>query len=708
MKNNRLSKVAWQVSFSLIVSAALLFTLCYPPQPAAAAGPQTNQAIRTNDVIERKALNYLRRYVNQLENPQIGTPSVTKIETDDLGMIHVFIQQSFNDVRMWSGEAIVHINKDGSLFTITDNLVFNVEVNTTPNITAQDAKEFALARFSGNKKLSSEPATDLWVFRGGNGDRLTWRVRFPQTENEKGPTMPVYFVDAQTNTEIGYYDNLQTQSSTGSGVSLYSGTVPLDTFRSGTTYYLEDTVRKVGTFNYNNSTTTQFRYSDLDNLWDSAVQRAGVDAQYGAIKTYDYFKNVHGRNGIDGSGGPGSTVSIDGVTNLIGSRVHYSTNYNNAFWNGQYMTYGDGDGTTFTPLVTLDIAGHEMTHGITERTAGLVYSGESGALNESMSDVFGAMVERYALGESTNTWKIGEQAYTPNTAGDALRYMDNPHLASNGGYTADDDPDHYNERYTGSSDNGGVHINSGIANKAFYLVAKGGTHHLSNITVTGIGADAAAAVWYKALTTYMTSGTNFAGARTATLNAAAAIYGNTSAQYTTVATAWCAVGVGTCAAPPPTGTNLLVNGSFETSVAPWVMSGTGALYTAIGNYPQTGTGYIYFGGANSVTGQNYQQITIPSGGAPNLSFYLNVTSAETTTTTQYDKLNVEIRNSTGTLLGTLATFSNLNKVATAGSYTLRGPYSLAAYAGQTVRVQFSTTCDSTAITTFRLDTAAVQ
>ena len=155
---------------------------------------------------------------------------------------------------------------------------------------------------------------------------------------------------------------------------------------------------------------------------------------------------MHGRNGIDGSGGPGSTVSINGTTSLITSAVHYSTNYNNAFWNGQYMTYGDGDGTTFTPLVTLDIAGHEMTHGITERTAGLVYSGESGALNESMSDVFGAMVERSVQGESANTWKIGEQTYTPNTAGDALRYLDNPHLASNGGFTADGDPDHYSER----------------------------------------------------------------------------------------------------------------------------------------------------------------------------------------------------------------------------------------------------------------------
>ena len=114
------------------------------------------------------------------------------------------------------------------------------------------------------------------------------------------------------------------------------------------------------------------------------------------------------------------------------------------------MTYGDGNGTTFTPLVTLDIAGHEMTHGITENEANLTYANESGALNESMSDVFGAMVELYARGGSptSDTWKIGEQAYTPGTSGDALRYMDNPHLAGNGGYTSDDDPDHYSANAT--------------------------------------------------------------------------------------------------------------------------------------------------------------------------------------------------------------------------------------------------------------------
>ncbi len=192
----------------------------------------------------------------------------------------------------------------------------------------------------------------------------------------------------------------------------------------------------------------------------------------------------------------------------------------------------------------MDLCGHELTHGVTQFTAGLTYAGESGALNESMSDVFGVMIDRYVRGESTNTYRIGEECYTPTNGNpnDALRYMDNPHLAISSRFTTDDDPDHYSERYTGALDSGGVHINSGIANKAFHLVAKGGSHHLGG-SMVGIGADAAAAIWYKALTTYMTSSTNFAGARVATLNAATVLYGQNSTQYNTVAQAWNLVGV---------------------------------------------------------------------------------------------------------------------------------------------------------------------
>jgi thermolysin len=639
--------------------------------------------------------------------------SIQGAEIDELKMAHVKFRQNVNGIPVWEGEAIVHLRSDGEVSVITDDLKAGVYMDTTANLSAEDAVELARKYDRRLRSFSDEPKVDLWIYRGEDRDHLAYRIQFRRVEEGKYPSMPVIFIDAQTGEKIFSYENLQT----GTGSSLYSGNVTISTSLSGSTYYMEDLDRKIGTFDFRNGTSSVYRFTDSDDVWDGTSQRAGVDAQYGAMKTYDYYNNVHGRRGIDNNQGPGSyTAAANSSIKLLSSRVHYSRNYNNAFWDGTYMTYGDGDGSTFGPLVTLDICGHEMTHGVTERTANLTYSGESGALNESMSDVFGAMVELYARGGSptADTWKIGEQAYTPGTAGDALRYMDDPHKAPNNGFTADDDPDHYAERYTGTADNGGVHINSGIGNKAFYLVAAGGTHHRSGVTVSGIGTSKAAKIWYRALTYYMTSGTNFSGARTATLNAAADLYGSSSAEYNTVATAWCAVGVGSCPGgspsptptPTPGGSELISNGGFEGSLSPWVSSGSGAFYTSNGSYPQSGTGYIYFGVNNSVSGQVYQQVSIPSSASGTLSFWLNVTSQETTTTTAYDKLYVEVRNTAGNLLSTLATYSNLDK-GTAGVYSQK-TLNVSAYKGQTVRIQFRATTDSSLPTTFRVDTVSLK
>jgi thermolysin len=465
---------------------------------------------------------------------------------DDLGIEHTRFQQTVRGVKVFGGEAIVHRGPTGNE-VITDDFRQGLRVANAARLNDSEAIAKAISLHGGFDKLTAEPVSELVVLPLEGGEaRLTYKVELRQEDGSHETSMPVFFIDAESGEKIWGYDNLQTAAVTGTLKTLYSGSPTGATFQSGTTYYMEDVGRKVGAFDMRNGSTA-YRFTDTDNIWGSnttaSTQSAGADAHYGAQKTYDYYKLTHARNGIDGAGGPGGYTSIDGVTKLISSRVHYGTNYNNAYWSSPYMTYGDGDGVTFRSLVTLDIAGHEMTHGVTQYSAGLVYSNESGALNESMSDVFGAMVERYARGETTNTWLIGEEAYTPSTAGDALRYMDNPHRKAGGTYTVDDDPCHYAERYTGTSDNGGVHINSGIANHAFYLLAKGGTNHRSGVAVTGIGADAAAAIWYRALTGYMTSSTNFKGARTATLNAAAALYGSGSANYNAVAQAWTAVGV---------------------------------------------------------------------------------------------------------------------------------------------------------------------
>lgn len=514
---------------SLLGSALLVLGLSHnvAAQPLSEKGRQLKI-----EATQQRGLEYLSGKISASNIAGTNKFETKRVFLDEQGLSHLHVQQTFEGIPIFGAEAIVHLDQNDVVSAFTDNLQSDVRViNTIPSLDSEAAAKLAIQSYGCDDCLTAAPAVDLWILPQGKRDYLVYRVRLDREDGSEETAMPIIFIDAQTGKTIWQYDNLQT--ATGSGSSLYSGTVSIATYQ-GSSYYMEDIGRKVGTFDSRNSSSSVYRFSDADNVWNSTSQRAGVDAHYGAEKVYDYYLNTHGRRGIDGAGGPGYYTSADGATRLISSKVHYSSSYNNAFWNGSFMTYGDGDGSTFTPLVTLDICGHEMTHGVTERTAALNYSNESGALNEGVSDIFGAMVERYTEGENANTWKIGEDAYTPGTTGDALRYMDNP--------TRGNQPDYYPNRYIGTADNGGVHTNSGIANYAFYLLAKGGTTSRGT-SMTGIGADAAAQIWYKALTTYMTSGTNFKGARTATINAANSIYGAGSAESNAVGQSWTLVGV---------------------------------------------------------------------------------------------------------------------------------------------------------------------
>ncbi len=517
--------------FAALFAAFVIVNFLPGSATAQRIGSNLNRSNSDVEKIKKVSLEHLK---NRTAFRQIGNTDelvVKQVSVDEVQIAHTRIRQTVKDIPVWGGEAIVHTKADSTLFAITDNLKEGIAVNTQPNLSEKYAVFLAKRQYRGSPFLTAEPVADLWIFRLEDGDHLAYRVQMRREDQTHETSMPVIFIDAHTGRELFRYDNLQTAT----GYSLYSGTVSITTSSVGGTYYMEDLSRGIGTFDSRNTTSSVYRFSDSNNVWSSTSQKAGVDAHYGAAKVMDYYQNKHGRDGIDGNGGPGYySAAANSSVGLISSKVHYSNGYNNAFWNGSFMTYGDGDGSTFTPLVTLDICGHEMTHGVTERTAGLVYANESGALNEAVSDIFGAMVERYASGESSDTWKIGEDAYTPGTSGDALRYMNDTHRGG--------DPDHYTERYTGSADNGGVHTNSGIPNYAFYLLAKGGTHHKGG-SMTGIGATKAERIWYKALTSYMTSNTNFKGARTATLNAAASIYGSGSTEYSRVASSWSLVGV---------------------------------------------------------------------------------------------------------------------------------------------------------------------
>jgi len=270
-------------------------------------------------------------------------------------------------------------------------------------------------------------------------------------------------------------------------------------------------------------------FTDADNDWGNGATSdrasAGVDAHFAAEATWDYYLSVHGRTGIFN----------DGVGTL--SKVHYRLFYNNAFWSDscKCMTYGDGNGTTFSPLVSLDVAGHEMTHGVTSATAALIYDNiQSGGLNEAMSDIFATMVEFFAVtlgAAKTPNYLIGADIYTPGTAGDALRYMNNP---TQDGSSIDTFADYF--------DGLNVHFSSGIANNAYFLLAEGGTHRLGGV-VTGIGRSDAERIFYRALTVYIIPSETFSQARASTTQAAIDLFGAGTQQVISVGQAWSAVGV---------------------------------------------------------------------------------------------------------------------------------------------------------------------
>ncbi len=333
----------------------------------------------------------------------------------------------------------------------------------------------------------------------------------------------------------------------GEGQGIYSGTVPIHVTSSGSTFVLTDPQHGNGTtVDAQNKTDSVLctllgllcasskAYASDDTSFGDGTngnrESAAVDAHYGAATTWNYFKQVHGRDGIFGDG--------TGTQ----SRVHYGSNYVNAFWDGEKMTYGDGDGTNYGPLVSLDVAGHEMTHGVTEHTAGLTYSGESGGLNEATSDIFGTLVEFHAANAADpGDYFIGEQFDLAK--GEGLRRMDDP---------AQDGSSH--SCWSSSTKNVDVHYSSGVGNHFFYLLAEGSGHksiggraHTSptcdGSNIAGIGRDKAGKIWFRALDVYMTSGTTYAQARTATLNAAADLYGAGSAEQGAVAAAWTAVNV---------------------------------------------------------------------------------------------------------------------------------------------------------------------
>ncbi|MEV4684154.1 M4 family metallopeptidase [Streptomyces kurssanovii] len=460
---------------------------------------------------------------------------VRDVTQDRDGTTHTRYERTYDGLPVLGGDLVVAESATGATEAVTKASRAALKgVDTSADVAPATAERQALgaAKAEGSKATKAERAPRKVVWMGTGSPTLAYETVVGGLQHDGTPNELHVVTDAATGEKLYEWQAVHN----GTGNTQYSGQVTLGTAPS---YTLTDTTRgNHKTYNLNRGTSgTGTLFSGPDDIWGngspSNLETAGADAHFGAALTWDYFKNVHGRSGIRG----------DGVGAY--SRVHYGNNYVNAFWQDSCfcMTYGDGSGNA-KPLTSIDVAAHEMTHGVTSNTAGLVYSGESGGLNEATSDIFAAAVEFSANNsQDVGDYLVGEKIDI-RSDGTPLRYMDKP---SRDGSSKD-------YWYSGIG-NVDVHYSSGPANHWFYLLSEGSGAKTVNgvnydsptsdgLPVTGIGREKAALIWYKALTTKFSSRTDYAGARTGTLAVATELYGAASAEVKAVTDAWAGINVG--------------------------------------------------------------------------------------------------------------------------------------------------------------------
>jgi gliding motility-associated-like protein len=471
---------------------------------------------------------------------------------DQLGFNHVKYQLQLNQIPVLGAELIMH-KMDHRVLSFNGH-IYKTQASV-PELSKQQAVLKVLAQFPSEEYKWNSPNEELHLkeiqqnpeasyypnpklvylpqdFDYSKGDMV---LAYKMDVYSEAPLFRVYaYINAQTGELVASEDRICHTNANGIALTRYSGNQSIVTDSVTTnTYRLRETTRGKGIETYNMKKGSKYGsavdFIDTDNTWNNAnpdQDEIATDAHWGAEKTWDYFWSIHGRNSFDGNGAK------------IRSYVHYGNNYNNAFWNGSAMTYGDGDSSRFYPLTSLDVCGHEVSHAVTTYSANLVYRYESGALNESFSDIFGNSIEYFSR-PGKFSWLIGEDI-TPN--GKGLRSMAKPNAKGH--------PDTYKGTYwrTGAGDNGGVHSNSGVQNFWYYLLCNGGVGTNDNnaiYNVDSIGISKAERIAYRNLTVYLTSSSQYADARIYAIQAASDLFGYCSKELIATTNAWHACGVGT-------------------------------------------------------------------------------------------------------------------------------------------------------------------
>ncbi len=502
----------------------------------ALAAPGGNAALKVAEQSDAASIG------DDLGLPADQSLTVRSVVTDRDGTRHVRYDRTVDGLPVVGGDLVVAKGANGTVKNSHWNRGKAVAPATTRATVSRAAASATAARGAGYRVDSSAAA--LVVYASSGTPRLAWQVTTTGIRASQTPSKLTTWVDARTGKVIDSVETIEE----GTGSTPYNGSITLTTIGSAPNFQLADGIGNTTTDLNGATTGTGSPFVDADNAWGTGVysligaarQTAAVDAQFGAQKTFEYYSTMHNRAGIWNTG--------------VGarSRVHYGNAYPNAFWDGTQMTYGDGAGNT-RPLTELDVAGHEMSHGVTENTAHLNYRGESGGLNEATSDIFGTAVEFFANAPADpGDYLIGEKINI-NGNGTPLRYMDRP---SRDGVSKD-----CWSRTLGRLD---VHYSSGPLNHWYYLVSEGsGAKTLDGVdynsprcgtapAVTGVGHAVAEKVWYRTLTTKLTSNSGYAAARNGAIASAKELYGRNSTNCLAVQAAFTAIAV-------PAGTQTCAN-----------------------------------------------------------------------------------------------------------------------------------------------------
>jgi thermolysin len=461
---------------------------------------------------------------------------------DGRNYIDIRLAQVRESVEVFGGELVAHLDDQLSLYDLSGRIFPEARIDTAPAITEEQAVEFARTAVAEEGDFSGEPSVKLVILPekiktdDDNADGATLVFEVDLQSAEEGALQRKCFVNATDGEVVWRFDSTphQTEPAFGTGYSLYSGQVLINTLLTGPdSYSMADALRGFSSVGDADGSTTSAGEPiyDGNNIWGDGTatdpQTLAVDAHFGIANSWSYFKTLYQREGPDGK--------ATGVRGVIRARFldDRGNPYDaNATANNNTIRFGNGDGVTTGPFISPDIVGHEFTHLVIDKTANLTYANESGAVNESFCDIFGTAIEFFA-NPARGDYLIGEDICMP--AGNFLRSMENPALGG--------DPDHYSNYINTTGDNGGVHTNSGIMNQAFYLMSVGGTNRTSNISVPGIGRRAAEDLFFIALERRLTKSSKFIDVANATRNLAMEIYGPDSDALRSVERAWGAVGV---------------------------------------------------------------------------------------------------------------------------------------------------------------------